>query len=98
MNADETRGLYPKYNVTRTDGSSKEGGKHEHCMYYVLDLDHDPHALAALGTYILDCEKDFPLLARDLKKLLVDRGYVVKPRMKGDGRSIVAFARGDSKK
>ena len=64
--SDENRGLYRKFDVRRTDGSSEPGGKHEHCRYFVLDLDHDPHAAAALEAYAWDCRNDYPFLAADL--------------------------------
>ena len=53
--SDEYRGLYQKYQVRRTDGSSEPGGKHEDCQYFVLDMDHDPHAVAALEAYMNSC-------------------------------------------
>lgn len=65
--SDPTRGLYSKYAVKRTDGSSDPGGRHEGCEYFVLDLTHDPHARAALEAYADSCEGDYPLLARDLR-------------------------------
>jgi len=64
--ADKTKGLYRKFNVERTDGSSGPGGKHERCRYYVLDLDHDPHAPAAIRAYADSCRSDYPVLAADL--------------------------------
>lgn len=67
---DKNRGLYGKFKVERMDGSSGPGGKHEHCMMYVLDLEHDPHAKAAIRAYADSCEKDYPMLARDLRDLL----------------------------
>lgn len=70
MEVVDTRGLYGKYSVERTDGSSDPGGKHENCDYFVLDLTHDPHALPALRAYAESCEQDFPLLARDLRAKL----------------------------
>ena len=69
---DEERGLYGKYRVTRSDGSSAPGGKHEHCEYFVLDLSHDPHALPALRAYADSCRERYPGLARDLERLLND--------------------------
>lgn len=60
-------GLYEKFAVSRTDGSSLPGGKHHDCEYFVLDLDHDPHAIPALEAYIQSCQVDYPLLARDLR-------------------------------
>lgn len=70
MKADEQLGVYRKYNVERTDGSSKPGGKHEDCRYYVLDLDHDPHAYPALMAYIESCQEQFPGLAADLRRII----------------------------
>jgi|CXWL01.1.fsa_nt_gi hypothetical protein len=69
---DETRGLYDKFAVERTDGSSEPGGKHDGCRYYVLDLTHDPFARPALLAYAVACEADYPLLAADLRRLLND--------------------------
>ncbi len=69
MSRDEERGLYEKYTVTRTDGSSASGEKHEHCYYFVLDTDHDPHAKPALLAYADSCEQQYPELARDLRGL-----------------------------
>jgi hypothetical protein len=66
---DKEKGLYQKFIVTRTDGSSKSGGKHEHCRYFVLDLDHDQFAAAALEAYEAKCASTFPVLAVDLLKL-----------------------------
>lgn len=63
----QTMGLYNKFNVTRTDGSSEPGGKHERCEYFVLDVTHDKHSHAALLAYADSCESEFPLLARDLR-------------------------------
>lgn len=68
--SDEERGVYGKYKVTRRDGSHKKGGKHEHCSYYVLDLEHDEFALPALKAYAKACKKKFPELARDLIDIL----------------------------
>jgi hypothetical protein len=65
-NADKTRGLYNKFSVYRTDGSSLPGSKHHGCEYFVLDLTHDKHAWAALDAYAVSCSEEYPLLARDL--------------------------------
>ena len=64
---DTGQGLFQKFEVRRTDGSSEPGGKHEGCEYFVLDTDHDPHAAAALRAYAAACEASHPLLARDLR-------------------------------
>lgn len=66
-------GLYQKYRVERTDGGSRPGGKHEGCAYFVLDLSHDPHAVAAARAYADSCEQQHPELARDLRTLLAKR-------------------------
>ena len=66
--SDKTIGLYEKFKVERTDGSSVEGGKHEGCEYFVLDLTHDPLAMPALETYAYHAEKaGYALLAADLR-------------------------------
>ena len=67
MKTDKQRGLYGKFNVTRTDGRSAPGEKHENCMYFVLDLTHDKHALPAIEAYIKSCGSQFPYLAEDLR-------------------------------
>ncbi|MGE5523418.1 MAG: hypothetical protein ACM3SS_06875, partial [Rhodospirillaceae bacterium] len=64
---DKSRGLYHKFNVERTDGSSAPGGKHHGCDYFVLDMTHDAFAKAALTAYADACEKEYPLLADDLR-------------------------------
>jgi hypothetical protein len=68
--SDTERGLYGKFFVSRADGSSKKGGKHEHCSYFVLDWDHDKHALVAIAAYIRSCMREYPQLAIDLSKKL----------------------------
>lgn len=65
--SDNDRGLHEKYHVVRTDGQSGFGGKHYQCSYFVLDLDHDPFALAALKAYEKACRKTYPTLAKDIK-------------------------------
>lgn len=67
---DTERGLYGKYKIERNDGSSGPGGKHEKCEYFVLDLEHDKHARAALKAYAESCKKEYPALAHDLFVLL----------------------------
>jgi hypothetical protein len=63
---DNSRGLYQKFHVVRTDGSSEPGGKHHECEYFVLDLTHDKHAEAALRAYAKSCSAEYPLLSADL--------------------------------
>lgn len=72
--SDTTRGLHNKYVVVRTDGSSVEGGKHHGCRYFVLDLDHDQHAVPALLAYARSCVLDSPQLAADLWDVAADVG------------------------
>ena len=64
---DKGKGLYRKYYVMRTDGSSAIGGKHHGCEYFVLDLAHDVHAKAALLAYATSCQAEYPQLAADLR-------------------------------
>ena len=67
MKYDSSRGLYNKYQVVRTDGSSAPGGRHAECEYFVLDMAHDPHARAAILAYAESCKSEFPLLSQDLR-------------------------------
>lgn len=69
---DKTRGLYEKFKVERTDGTSAPSGKHDGCRYFVLDLTCDPHAIPALMEYANWCAGDYPLLAADLRKLAIE--------------------------
>jgi hypothetical protein len=61
---DPEQGLYRKYDVTRLNDPT---GKHKDCTYYILDLDHDPHSVAALLAYAKSCEAQYPTLAFDLR-------------------------------
>lgn len=72
---DKTRGMYQKFEVTRTDGSSRQGGKHYGCEYFVLDCRHDPYARAALKAYMDACRAEYPLLADDLGHILATRKF-----------------------
>jgi hypothetical protein len=60
-------GVYRKFVVERADGSSKPGGKHERCDYFVLDWKHDPFAIPAARAYADACEAKYPALAADLR-------------------------------
>ncbi len=62
-----TRGIYAKYRVERTDGSSASGQRHHGCGYFVLDITHDPHAVAALRAYADSCADAYPVLAEELR-------------------------------
>jgi hypothetical protein len=63
---DKRRGLYRKYDITRTDGRSAAGEKHYLCDYFVLDLKHDPYARKALLAYAEACRSRYPILSSDL--------------------------------
>lgn len=65
----DPRGIHQKYRVERTDGSSKPGGKHAECAYFVLDLEHDPFAIPALRAYAEACRERYPILAFDLDNI-----------------------------
>lgn len=66
MGKEQHIGIYNKYKVERTDGSSEPGKKHEKCQYFVLDFAHDPFALPAILAYAQACRKTHPELAQDL--------------------------------
>ena len=72
---DRNRGFIPdKFYVARVDGASVLGGKHHNCEYFVLDLDHDPHAIAAIRAYADSCGRNgYELLARDLLAKITER-------------------------
>lgn len=65
---DKGVGLYQKFQVRRLDGRSRKGQKHHGCEYFVLDLQHDPHAIAALTAYSDSCAESYPALSNDLKR------------------------------
>jgi hypothetical protein len=62
----EAQGLFRKFDVKRLDGSDAPGGKHNNCFNFVLDVDHDKHAPAAMRAYAASCRADHPLLAQDI--------------------------------
>lgn len=66
---DKKKGLYRKFKIKRNDGRSEPGEKHYGCEYFVLDLNHDPHALPAIRAYRDSCENEYPVLAHDLTDL-----------------------------
>lgn len=70
--SDSARGVYRKFKIERTDGSSAPGGKHEDCTYFVLDLAHDKFAIPALRAYADACALEFPDLAYDLRRVCDD--------------------------
>jgi len=66
VDVDAVRGLYNKFVVLRSDGSSRRGEKHHGCEYFVLDLVHDKFSIPALQAYALACRKEYPELSNDL--------------------------------
>jgi hypothetical protein len=66
----DSKGIYRKFNIERADGSSGPGGKHEHCAYFVLDLEHDRFAIPALRAYADACREAYPALAADLDRIV----------------------------
>jgi hypothetical protein len=64
------RGLYAKFTVERTDGSSGPGGKHDGCRYFVIDVTHDKHAAGVLEVYANAIAEENPKLYDDLNDLL----------------------------
>ncbi len=70
---DKTKGVYKKFKVTRTDGSSRKGKKHNKCQYFVLDLHHDKFCRPALYAYAKACRKEFPELAADIREALAEK-------------------------
>ena len=62
----EQQGMFRKFDVRRVDGSDAPGGKHHGCRYFVLDLDHDVHAQAAMTAYGISCAETHPELSADI--------------------------------
>ena len=58
--------------VTRTDKTDQSGDKHENCSYFVIDVDHDPHAEVALRAYAKSCRGKHPQLAQDIEGMFVN--------------------------
>ncbi len=82
---DRDKGLYDKFKVTRSDGRSKKGQKHERCQYFVLDVNHDPHAYAALLAYAASCKDEYPQLAIDVQNLANDNDRSARGGFGGRG-------------
>ena len=70
-----TNGLHDKYRISRTDGSSRKGGKHHDCFYFVLDLSHDEAAWDALRAYRDAVVDSRPDLAADLTQQIDARAW-----------------------
>lgn len=63
---DNTRGLYQKYHVVRVDENGQPKAGHEGRRYFVLDVNHDEHAIEALEAYAKSCAAEYPALSEDL--------------------------------
>lgn len=61
-------GLRQKYNITKTSGEPIDDG----AVYFVLRVDEDPHARAALRAYAGSVADENDVLASDLL-MLVER-------------------------
>jgi hypothetical protein len=77
--ADKNRGIYRKFEVVRTDGRSAPGEKHHGCRYFVIDVDHDEFAKAAIEAYAKACKKKYPALAKDLNNMNFNKVQPYKP-------------------
>ena len=64
----ENSGLYEKFTVTRNDGKSEPGEKHDGCDYFVLDMTHDPAAMRAMEAYVEAIWSTRPMLAAALEQ------------------------------
>lgn len=67
---DKLRGFYSKWEVIRRITQSSNG-KHDNCDLFVLDLKHDKFARGALAIYAEACAEEYPILSKDLGKLLL---------------------------
>lgn len=68
------QGLFPKFIICRTDGRDAPGEKHHGCFTFTLDIDHDPHARAALSAYAESIHRENPTLASQLRQQLITCG------------------------
>ena len=86
----EQQGLFRKFDVRRTDGSDLPSGKHYGCRYFVLDVDHDVHAAAALGAYANACQHTHPELAADLRRKWGAQEAPAQPLLSINGHQLLA--------
>jgi hypothetical protein len=61
-------GLREKFRIRRVDGRPMPEG----ARYFVLRIDDDPHARAALRAYAASCAAENPALAADLTAALAE--------------------------
>lgn len=79
----EQQGMFRKFDVRRVDGSDQPGGKHHGCKYFVLDLDHDKAAPAAMRAYATEIAPTHPQLAADIETEFgvgVSQAVALQPR------------------
>ena len=62
--------LYNKYIVKRTDGADRPGERHAGCHYFVLDMDHDPAACAAMRCYADFYKDSHPEFYHEIMRLI----------------------------
>lgn len=94
---DKSRGWFNKFQVVRADGADQKGGKHHGCEYFVLDLNHDPHALPALLAYADSAEKDgYQTLAYDIRDRVSLRASPPQPSQSAWGADPARTARGQA--
>lgn len=59
--------IHRKFDVKRTDRRDRNpGDKHYGCFHWVLDIDHDPHAMPTMGFYAKLCKETHPQLSSDI--------------------------------
>lgn len=75
----DSKGLHSKYTVFRNDGRDVAGEPHHGCFHFVLDIDHDPAALAALRFYAESVKDSRPQLAIDLMAEWAERHFPDRP-------------------
>lgn len=64
-------GLYNKYELFRVREDDPGHAFRVHTPFFVLRYDRDPHARVALAAYADSCAADNPMLAADLRDMLV---------------------------
>lgn len=86
----EEQGLFRKFQVRRTDGSSAPGCRHADCEYFVIDVHHDAHAGAALAAYADAVESTHPALAADMRERYALERAGTLPCHAAEGRTFYA--------
>lgn len=69
-NSVQPDGIYEKFTVMRNDGRDQPGGDREGARYFVIDVDHDKFAGPVLRAYARHCEREYPMLAQDILRLV----------------------------